>query len=142
MRHEEIRERLHEYRDGESDGPAAAAVAAHLPGCAACRATLEGWERLASRLLKAAPRSEEAFVGRVMARIAEAQDEPEPSWRAGSAWWLMPAFAAAAVLSLSWWPGPSAAAEDLLLAEDSSWEFEAQPSQADDVLTDGLGERP
>ena len=76
MRHEAIRELLHEYRDGELDTASAAAVAAHLPSCAECRGVLEGWERLSARLLRTTPKPDEAFVGRVMAGVALLESEP------------------------------------------------------------------
>ncbi len=138
MKHEELRERLHEYRDGELDGAVAAEVAAHLPACADCRGVLEGWERLAQGLLKAVPAAEEGFVGRVMARIAEEEREPVVS---SGGWWLVPVFAAGAVLSLMWWPSDTSAAEDPL-SDGVSWELTAQPALADDVLAVEAGEQP
>ncbi|MBI5201282.1 MAG: zf-HC2 domain-containing protein [Elusimicrobia bacterium] len=140
MKHDEIRERLHEYADGELDAAAAAAVAEHLAECSECRAVLDAWKRLSQNLFQALPAPEEAFVGRVMARIAEEELELDRAPSSGG-WWLVPAFAAAAVVSLMWWPGQTSAAEDPL-SDETAWELSAQPTQAEDVLDVAAGERP
>lgn len=73
MTHDTIRERLGEWLDGELDAPARAEVAAHLDACPACRADAARLRALGAALFKAPPaadpRSTEAFVARVMARV-------------------------------------------------------------------------
>lgn len=153
--HEELRERLHAYRDGELPPVESRAVADHLKGCPECAAELERWERVAGALLKGRrTASSEAFVGRVMARIAEEELAEAPAAQtlgpaaqtlgpAGGVWWLAPAFALAAGLLALLWPwGSAPLAEGLLLSGAPSWAFGSQPAQADDVLVVALGEQP
>jgi len=73
MTHEKIREMLSEWLDGELDPSARAAVSAHLDACPACDAEAARLRRLGPALFRAParpdPRSTEAFVSRVMARV-------------------------------------------------------------------------
>ncbi|MBI4347858.1 MAG: zf-HC2 domain-containing protein [Elusimicrobia bacterium] len=141
MTHEELQDRLDAFRDGELDDAEAAAIRAHLPGCASCRRTLAAQENLA-RLLRARPPASEAFVGRVMARIAEEDLAAAPA-RPQVGWWLAPAFGAAVMLAALGWPGLGTPAEDeLIMADGGSWLFASRAPEADDVVTVAFGEQP
>ncbi len=72
MDHESLKNKVFELYDGELPSLEKAEVEQHLAACAECRGLLEGWRASAS-VLFARPRvaPSEAFVQRVMARIAE-----------------------------------------------------------------------
>lgn len=79
----------------------------------------ERWKRIAKALFAApAPKPSEAFVRRVMARVATLEAPRQPLW---SLRWLAPtvAFAAASILLAFAGPRPEAAA-DLLLEDDGA----------------------
>ena len=90
MRHQDFREKLDEWIDGELSPAEAADVAAHAESCSECRAEAQAARGLSRALFSApAPRGREAFVSAVM---AGARGEPA----AGAAWaraprWLSPA---------------------------------------------------
>ena len=96
MTHEKIQERLSEWLDGELDASASAEVSAHLSACAACKAEASRLRALGAALFKAQapadPRSTEAFVARVMARV---DTEPVSPWERFAARVLAPALALA-----------------------------------------------
>ena len=141
MTHDEWRDLLHGFRDGELAGPEKAAVQGHLEACRECRLELERWERLAAGLLKPLPPASEGFVARVMAGIEDEERAAEP---AQAGWWLAPSCALAAGLFLLLWSGTvnAPAAELLLLADGSDWVFSPQEPGPDDVLAEVVGERP
>jgi anti-sigma factor RsiW len=128
MRHEDIRAELSELRDGELPPARREELRRHVEGCAACRAELRDWERLAKAFLRRPPAPEPAeaarFVRAVMAHLAELE-EPRPTlWErltAGGSW-LTPALGlASAALALSFLPfgrrASAAAAEPLFIAD-------------------------
>lgn len=141
MTHDEWRDLLHGYRDGELADPEKAGVQGHLEECRECRLELERWERLAAGLLKPLPPASEGFVARVMAGIEEEEREAKP---APAGWWLAPSFALAAGLFLLLWSGTVTApsAELLLLADGSDWAFSQREPGPDDVLAEVVGEQP
>ena len=93
MTHEQIKERLSEWLDGELDGPASEAASRHIDLCASCKSEVQRLRRLSTALfMPVAPadsRSTEAFVARVMARVDE---ESVSSWERLAARFLVPAF--------------------------------------------------
>lgn len=93
MTHENIHERLNEWLDGELDAAANAAVSRHVDECAACTGEVLRLRRLGAALFKAPspadPRSTEAFVARVMARV---EAETVAPWERFAARFLIPAF--------------------------------------------------
>ena len=145
MKHDQIVEKLSEYRDGALGAAEREAVSRHLPECAECASVLSDWERLADAFLRRPPEPNafqtEAFTARVMARLPSAAPEPFP-WL--TARWLVPALGLSfAVLALSFRPYGGAQTLDpasaLLLAraDRGTAAFPAE-TRAADVL--GLGE--
>lgn len=140
MDHERLKDALFAYRDGELDEAGRREVAAHLAACADCRGALERWE-LAAKALLEPPRVEarEAFVGGVMARIAEEEREAEaPS---GAGWWLTPGFALALGLAVLLWPQAAPSVDQLLLSEAPSWAVDGGLDD-DEVLALVIEEAP
>lgn len=144
MEHSRIVDLLSEYRDGALDASARTEVERHLASCADCRAELAGDERAARAFFRPAqapsPFATEAFVARVMSRVAE---RAEPlAWL--SARWLVPALGVGfAMLALSFGSTPRGAAVDpasalLVAGMDRGAAASAAPeSPAADAL--GLG---
>jgi len=92
MNHEQVKERLSEWLDGELDAAIGADVSGHLDACASCNAEASRLKRLGAALFKpfpADPRSTEAFVARVMARVEE---DAVSAWERFAALFLAPAF--------------------------------------------------
>lgn len=125
MNHEEIKEALSEYRDGELAPAARAAVALHLESCSECRAELAFYERAASALLRPAKAPSafqtEAFVRAVRERLAEPENAFERLLSTPK--WLVPALAfavAAAAFAVALPPrvDTSDPADALLMAQD------------------------
>ena len=54
MNHDEWRERLSRYLDGEATAEESGLVQAHLASCAECRATIQGWESVGASVRWAA----------------------------------------------------------------------------------------
>lgn len=109
MTHEEIREGLSDWLDGELDAAASSETEAHLAACAACRGDAARLRALGRALFRAPapadPRATEAFVARVMARVEAGS---VPFWERLAARVLAPALAVALaglVLAISM-PGP------------------------------------
>ena len=74
---------LHAFMDGELDDRAARRMYAHLHQCAACRAMLDAWERLATAVRDAQPAtdafsSEGEFWARLVGRLPRAQPTTWP----------------------------------------------------------------
>lgn len=93
MTHEQIQEQLSEWLDGELDPAASADASRHIDACASCQADVARLKRLGAALFKtlpaADPRSTEAFVARVMARVETDAVSP---WERFAGRWLAPAF--------------------------------------------------
>lgn len=96
MTHERIQKQLSAWLDGELETSASSEVSSHLATCAACGREAARLRRLGSVLFRAAPpadpRSTEAFVARVMARV---ESESVSPWERFAARILAPAFAVA-----------------------------------------------
>ncbi len=128
MKHEEIRELLGQWIDGELGAAEAAAVAAHAAACAGCRADEARLRRLGPALFQAAappdPRKTEAFVARVMARV---EADSIPAWTR----WLTPALgmALAGLLAALWLPSSDALdlPLDAQLVADASYDLGVAP---------------
>lgn len=73
MNHEQIVDKLSEFRDGAVTREEQGEILRHLAGCPSCVATLNDYERLARAFFQAPPRPDredtEAFVAAVMARL-------------------------------------------------------------------------
>jgi anti-sigma factor RsiW len=145
MEHEQIVEKLSEYRDGALGAAERETISRHLPECAECSAVLSDWERLSKAFLRRPPAPNafqtEAFTARVMARLPSCAQEQFP-WL--TARWLVPTIGLSfAVLALSFRPYGGAQTLDpasaLLLARaDRGTISPAGPeTRAADVL--GLG---
>lgn len=140
--HDRLREALHAFRDGELAEPESREVASHLQACSDCRETLAVWERFANAALKVpAGLASEAFVGGVMAHIAEEEAEAEaPS---GFGWWLAPSCALALGLTVLLWPENAVPSlGQLLLAEAPALTFSQEAVEDDDVLALVLEDAP
>lgn len=113
MGHERALDRLDEWLDGELGEADAAAVSLHLDACAQCRREAALRKRLGEALFAPLapedPRKDEAFVRRVMGRVAE--EDSAPFWRRLAAGALTPALGLglAALLFNILSPGPGAA---------------------------------
>ena len=93
MNHEQAKDLLSEWLDGELDAAAGAAVSAHAASCAACGTESARLRRLGPALFAAAaapdPRATEAFVARVMARV---EADSVSAWERFAGRVLTPAF--------------------------------------------------
>ncbi len=97
MNHDQIRGRLDEWLDGALAPADSAAASTHIDGCADCKSEVARLKRLGAALYggfaaapaPADPRSTEAFVARVMARVAADAVSP---WERFAARVLAPAF--------------------------------------------------
>jgi anti-sigma factor RsiW len=93
--HENLKDKIHAYYDGELTLVERTQVDAHLMECGDCRGALERWRRMAGAFLTAqAPLSSEAFVENVMARL---ENEPSGSWWTTPTW-IFPLTGLAALL--------------------------------------------
>lgn len=93
MNHDQIRDRLDEWLDGALPPAESAAASSHIDACGECKSEVARLKRLGSSLFKAPapadPRSTEAFVARVMARVEADAVSP---WERFAARVLAPAF--------------------------------------------------
>lgn len=93
MTHEQIQERLSEWLDGELSPAESAAASVHIDSCSVCKGEVLRLRRLGEALFAAPaaadPRSTEAFVARVMARVDAESVSP---WERFAARFLIPAF--------------------------------------------------
>jgi anti-sigma factor RsiW len=111
MTHERIQEQLSEWLDGELDAAASAEASRHIDACPLCKDEVFRLRRLGAVLFKAPaaadPRSTEAFVARVMARVEAESVSP---WEKFAARVLAPAFglALAGLLLAIFLPRPDA----------------------------------
>ncbi|MEK7287562.1 MAG: zf-HC2 domain-containing protein [Elusimicrobiota bacterium] len=72
MNHEELKEALFTFHDGELAGKERQEVETHLVTCSDCRLALERWKKISGVLLRPAKIApSEEFVSRVMRRIEE-----------------------------------------------------------------------
>ncbi|MFI5362466.1 MAG: anti-sigma factor family protein [Elusimicrobiota bacterium] len=114
MEHDQIVERLSEYRDGALDAAAREDVSRHLAGCSTCSAVLADWEALSKAFLRRPPAptafQTEAFVARVAARLP-ARESASFAWLTGRV--LVPALGLSVVaLAFSFRPYPVADSSD------------------------------
>ncbi len=106
MDHEQIKECLMLYDDGELSGPEAREIASHLSTCADCRTAYDAWRNTARAFFRgpqAAP--SKRFVREVMARLEPVDTRP-PGKRPLLVRWLTPAIAVSFVVGLIIWPRP------------------------------------
>jgi anti-sigma factor RsiW len=91
--HEQIRQRIFAYLDGELSEAEYRTIQTHLEGCPDCRAATARWATLARtffRPLTPPPSSSDLFVRRVMAKVEAERSERLSVWE--GAWrWLVPA---------------------------------------------------
>jgi len=120
MTHEQIHGRLSEWLDGELDPAASAAASRHIDDCPACKGEAARLRRLARALFTAPapadPRSTEAFVARVMARVEADAVSP---WERFAARVLAPSFGLALAGLLLTIALPPADEDDVLGVEFS-----------------------
>lgn len=135
MEHDNIVEKLSEYRDGALSAADRGTVSRHLTECSDCEAVLADWERLSKAFLRREPAptpfQTEAFVARVTARLPGAAPAPF-AWLTGR--WLVPAVGLSfALLAVSFRPYASVEASDpaaaLLMGADRG-----MPSSVTDIL--------
>lgn len=109
MTHDRIQEVLSDWIDGELSAEAGAEVAAHVDACASCAREAALRRRLGAALFQAPPpvdpRSTEAFVARVMGRVAADAVSP---WERFAGRVLTPAFGLALAVLLFTIAAPSA----------------------------------
>ncbi len=76
MTHDEIKNQLDAYADGEVSTAHSREIAAHLQACASCRLQHDEWLRIKTAFLKPSPElPSESFIFKVMENIRE-QNEP------------------------------------------------------------------
>ncbi len=87
MEHQEIKDKLFEFRGREMSEDERREIAVHLELCSECRTLFSRWERTGAMLRRVPfPQNSEDFTSRVMGRL-EAMEEPaeEPAFR-----WQLP----------------------------------------------------
>jgi len=113
MNHDQIRGRLDEWLDGALSPAESSAASSHIDACVDCRNEVSRLKRLGAALFAAPapvdPRSTEAFVARVMARVEEDAVSP---WERFAARVLAPAFGLALAGLIFTISLPSAAEDD------------------------------
>ncbi len=78
MDHNQLKEKLFEYYDGEVSPIEHAEIHSHIESCSECRVSLQDWRRISTTFFKTNPKLQsDFFVGRVMARL-EAAPQPFP----------------------------------------------------------------
>ena len=106
MKHEDIVERLSEYRDGALSAADREAVSRHLDECSDCAKVLSDWEGLAKAFLRRPPAptlfQTEAFIARVTARLPGAA--PSALERLTGRWFVPALGFSFAVLAFSFRP--------------------------------------
>ena len=119
MNHPILKDKLFDLYDGELTGVARQEVQAHLADCASCRQTYEQWEKTAKAFFEAPVVEEsEAFVQKLMKRVAALEEpEPEATWMGGFRW-LVPALGLACLLLLFLRPVQSPLTIETLLLGD------------------------
>lgn len=124
MSHQEIKDALSEYRDGELAPAERAAVALHLESCAECRAELSFYERAAAALL-APVKAPTSFQTEALVRALRERLEPQPLFARllSTPRWAVPALAfgmaaAALAVGLPSRLDSSDPAEAMLIAQD------------------------
>lgn len=99
MTHDAIREQVFALSDGELSGEARRAAQAHLEECTECRQVVASWKRTAGVFFRSPEvQGSEAFVDRVLNRIAATERTPAVSAWKPSVRWLIPALGLAALL--------------------------------------------
>jgi anti-sigma factor RsiW len=94
MSHESVQPDLFEFYDGGLATERRSAVAAHLSGCASCRAELETWKRTARFALQPMQiTGSEIFVQNVMRKVRVFSAELAPFRWSDFARWAYPALA-------------------------------------------------
>lgn len=122
MKHDEAKERLFAFHDGELAAGERREVEVHLETCAECRRELAVWKKVAGAFFRPVPvQSSEAFVQGVMEKLREVE-EPLPALRDRLfPRWLVPAMGFAFAVMLFTLALPvretSVSAESLLLAD-------------------------
>jgi anti-sigma factor RsiW len=96
--HEPDADELARYLDGESSENRAAAIRAHVVGCARCRDELARQRRLITDLAAPIADANDDRVAQLMRRLATAPARPAPS---GRTWWLGGGVALAACAALA-----------------------------------------
>ncbi len=132
MDHEQFRDSLHEYHDGELSPEKRRSLELHLKSCPDCAADLRRLTRLSVLFQRPAPASEE-FVRAVMAGLAA--EAPEPAL---SAWrrWLVPAMALAAaalLLALDLGQKPSPGERDVF-EDGADWVFQDAEPETEELF--------
>lgn len=129
MDHDELRDLLTEYHDGELSPEKRGEVERHLQSCRECGGELGRLRRLARLFKRPAPASEE-FVRGVLARLPAETGEPSPAlWRP----WLAPALAmAAAALLLALDLGSRNAPG--VHEENAEWGFQGEAPAPEELL--------
>lgn len=142
MNHNQIKDALLEFYDGELTAAKATEIRSHLASCSECQAVLDEWKVTSAALFRSPlpPVESEFFVTRVMSRLNEAaQPSRVEAW---SAFWKL-GFAAAG-LSLMLWgflPGNGSTPTTLdtvLMADGSS----SVPGSLDDFVSYTLEGHP
>lgn len=100
MNHDEIKNNLFLFHDGEIKGEAANLISDHLLTCSECENVLSAWNDQMALLKNSTPEFSEAFVERVMNSIAAI--EPSLTWLQKvdqfiTSKWFFPAFVSAAL---------------------------------------------
>lgn len=99
MTHDAMRKQVFALYDGELAGEARQAAQAHLRQCSECQEAIAGWKRTAGVFFRSPKvRGSEAFVDRVLNRIASAERAPAVSAWKPSIRWLIPALGLVALL--------------------------------------------
>ena len=148
MDHDTINERLMEWHDGALPAEVRREVEAHVAGCAECLAAATQWQRTARALFQAPDvQTSEAFVQRVMERIAALEISRQAIPWAARIRWLAPAVGLAGLLLLMLGPSDHPVSIETLLltsGRDSAptqLALASEPPTTDEVFNVLLEER-
>lgn len=150
MSHEEIKESISAFHDGELSQEKRLEIEAHLKTCADCRHALEAWREVARTFFKQTPvEPSPDFVLKVMGRLKDFEEPSQPRRDGTFPRWLVPAMGlgfAALFFFLAVPEQEIAVSTEILLLADgregsvSEPDFFADPMEKEDILEYALEE--
>lgn len=140
MNHQELKNKILEYYDGELKGALRSEVGEHLAQCKECKEVYDGWARKARVFPRVSPQavSSDFFVHQVMEKIREIE-KPAPARPAFSAFrWFVPA-AGIVLATVLFFPSssPNLSVDSFFaqgLSGQTEWFYSTNQLTADDAV--------